>query len=89
MTPWTRRREIEAAEYLRDKADLVSVDPGQAIFRQGDHSDNYYISRLGFVKVTQQYGRNERVLNYLGPGNGFGEIGLLSGLESLAFRVAR
>lgn len=73
----------KAAEYLKDKADLVSVDPGQPIFQQGDYSDNYYISRLGFVKVTQRYGRNERVLNYLGPGNGFGEIGLLSGLESL------
>jgi Fe-S-cluster-containing hydrogenase component 2/CRP-like cAMP-binding protein len=72
-----------ATEYLRDKVDLVSVDPGQPIFRQGDVADDYYISRLGFVKVTQRYGRNERVLNYLGPGNGFGEIGLLSGLGDL------
>ena len=70
----------KAAEYLRDKADLVSVDPGQTIFRQGDAADNYYVNRLGFVKVTQRYGRDERVLNYLGPGNGFGEIGLLSGI---------
>ncbi len=70
----------KAAEYLRDKADLVSVDPGQTIFRQGDTADDYYVNRLGFVKVTQAYGRDERVLNYLGPGNGFGEIGLLSGI---------
>jgi Fe-S-cluster-containing hydrogenase component 2 len=70
----------KAAEYLRDKVDLVSVDPGQTIFRQGDTADNYYVARLGFVKVTQAYGRDERVLNYLGPGNGFGEIGLLSSI---------
>lgn len=69
-----------AAEYLRDKADLVSVDPGQTIFRQRDVADDYYVNRLGFVKVTQAYGRGQRVLNYLGPGNGFGEIGLLSGV---------
>lgn len=69
-----------AAEFLRDKVDLVSVDPGQTIFRQGDLADNYYVSRLGFVKISQRYGRDERVLNYLGPGNGFGEIGLLSDL---------
>ena len=69
-----------AAVFLQGKAKLISVDPGQAIFRQGDVADNFYISRLGFVKVTQQYGRDERVLNYLGPGNGFGEIGLLSGI---------
>ena len=67
----------KAAEFLSGKADLVSVDPGQTIFRQGDTADNYYINKLGFVKVTQAYGRDERVLNYLGPGNGFGEIGLL------------
>ncbi len=76
----TKTRKNKAAEYLRDKADLVSVDPGQTIFRQGDTADDYYVNRLGFVKVTQAYGRDERVLNYLGPGNGFGEIGLLSGI---------
>ncbi|QDT04196.1 NADP-reducing hydrogenase subunit HndC [Rubripirellula lacrimiformis] len=69
-----------AADYLSNKADLVSVDPGQTIFKQGDLADDYYINKLGFVKVTQAYGRDERVLNYLGPGNGFGEIGLLSSL---------
>ncbi len=71
----------QAAEYLKDKVDLVSVDPGQTIFRQGDAADAYYVNRFGFVKVTQSYGRDERVLNYLGPGNGFGEIGLLSELS--------
>ena len=70
----------KAAEFLSGKADLVSVDPGQTIFRQGDTADNYYINKLGFVKVTQAYGRDERVLNYLGPGNGFGEIGLLGAI---------
>ncbi|GAA5511124.1 cyclic nucleotide-binding domain-containing protein [Novipirellula caenicola] len=70
----------QAAEFLRDKADLVSVDPGQVIFAQGDQADDYYVNKLGFVKVTQKYGRDERVLSYLGPGNGFGEIGLLSSI---------
>lgn len=70
----------KAANFLKDKVDLVSVDPGQTIFQQGDTADNYYVARLGFVKVTQNYGRDERVLNYLGPGNGFGEIGLLASI---------
>jgi Fe-S-cluster-containing hydrogenase component 2/CRP-like cAMP-binding protein len=69
-----------AAEYLRDKAELLSVDPGQRIFEQGEDAEHYYVIRLGFVKVSQKYGRNDRVLNYIGPGNGFGEIGLLSEL---------
>ncbi len=70
----------QASNFLADKADLVSVDPLQTIFKQDEPADDYYVNRLGFVKVTQRYGRDERVLNYLGPGTGFGEIGLLSGM---------
>jgi Fe-S-cluster-containing hydrogenase component 2/CRP-like cAMP-binding protein len=71
----------QAAEFLTGKATYVSVDPLQTIFKQGDQADAYYVNRLGFVKVSQKYGRDERVINYLGPGSGFGEIGLLSGLS--------
>lgn len=69
-----------AAEFLRDKAEIVSVDPGQVILAQGDRAENFYITKFGFVKVTQEYGLEDRVLNYLGPGKYFGEIGLLSEL---------
>lgn len=79
----TDDQKTEAAHFLSDKADLVSVDPLQPIFRQNDPADDYYVSKLGFVKVTQKYGRGERVLNYLSPGSGFGEIGLLSGAGDL------
>ncbi len=70
----------DAAAFLADRASYVLVDPLQPIFEQGDLADAYYVNKLGSVKVTQKYGRDERVLNYLGPGSGFGEIGLLSGL---------
>ncbi len=80
-----------AARYLKSRVDLVSVDPGQTIFRQDDAATDYYVVKLGFVKITQNYGRGERVLNYIGPGNGFGEIGLLSafGREGLATSEGR
>ncbi|MGV3486184.1 MAG: cyclic nucleotide-binding domain-containing protein [Planctomycetaceae bacterium] len=68
----------EAASFLKNRVDLVSVDPGQTIFHQDDVATDYYVVKLGFVKITQNYGQGERVLNYIGPGNGFGEIGLLS-----------
>ena len=67
-----------AVDFLKDRVDLVSVDPGQTIFMQGEKAQDFYVVKLGFVKVSQKYGMNERVLNYLGPGNYFGEIGLLS-----------
>ena len=80
LTPEARTK---ASDFLRGRGDVIWVDPGQTIFRQDDLADGYYIIKLGFVKVTQRYGRGERVLNYIGPGNGFGEIGLLSGNDDL------
>ncbi len=70
-------------EYLKDKLELVRVDPGQTVFRQDELADALYLVRLGFVKVTQRYGLDERVINYLGPGSYFGEIGLLSSIPGL------
>ena len=73
----------QAAAFLADKADLVFVDPMQPIFKQDDVADDYYVIKLGFVKVSQRYGQGERVLDYLSPGRGFGEIGLLSGFGNI------
>ncbi len=72
-----------AAEFLKDRVDLVAVEPGQTIFEQGEIAKDLYVVKLGFVKVTQRYGQNDRVLNYLGPGNHFGEIGLLGSCGDL------
>jgi len=74
----------DCADYLRDVVDLIHVDPGQVIFRQGDQADHYYLVRLGFVKVSQSKHGQERVLDYLGPGKSFGEIGLLSEIQEIA-----
>jgi CRP-like cAMP-binding protein/Fe-S-cluster-containing hydrogenase component 2 len=73
----------ECIAYLRDKVELVHVDPGQLIFQQGEPADHFYMIRLGFVKVSRSYAGQERVLNYLGPGAHFGEIGMLSQLSDL------
>jgi len=66
-------------ERLRDHVELLRVDPGQEICRQGDTADSFYLVRLGFVKVTQAFPGGEMVLGYLGRGSYFGEIGLLGG----------
>jgi CRP-like cAMP-binding protein/Fe-S-cluster-containing dehydrogenase component len=71
------------AEMLRDRAEIVRVDKGQPIFRQGDVATDFFKVRLGFVKVTQRIGNQDRVIDYLGPGRTFGEIGLVSGLFDL------
>src|SRR5207244_6885896 len=62
--------------------------PGQVIVRQGDKADHFYMVRVGFVKVSQRRPGGEAVLNYVGPGGYFGEIGLLSDLPEIRSLVA-
>jgi CRP-like cAMP-binding protein/Fe-S-cluster-containing hydrogenase component 2 len=71
------------AEFLRNRVQLIRVHPGQVIFRQGDKADHFYMVRVGFVKVAQTRLGGEHVLNYIGPGGYFGEIGLLAELPGL------
>jgi CRP-like cAMP-binding protein/Fe-S-cluster-containing hydrogenase component 2 len=70
-------------EFFRNRVDLVRVNPGEVIFRQGDPADHFYLVRIGFVKVTQKQPGGDHVLAYLGPGKYFGEIGLMSHLPEL------
>ena len=71
------------AEMLRDRAEIVRVDRGQPIFRQGEVADDFFKVRLGFVKVSQRIGDQERTIDYLGPGRSFGEIGLVTAMIDL------
>lgn len=69
----------EFMNYLRDKVELVRFAKGEVICRQGEVADAFYLVRSGHVKVTQSYPGGDVVLNYLGKGHYFGEIGLLGG----------
>ena len=72
-----------AAAMLEAAAEMVRVDKGQEIFRQGDVAAEFFKVRHGFVKVSQRIGGHDRVLDYLGPGRTFGEIGLISAMTDL------
>lgn len=75
---------IAAATLISESVELISVEPGQPIFRQGESSHDFYLVRLGYVKVSRQNGTREQVVNYLGPDGrddqvgSFGEIAALS-----------
>jgi len=64
-------------DHLRERVTLVAFEPGQVIFRQDEAADNFYLVRIGFVKVTQSFPGGEIVLKYLARGDYLGEIGLL------------
>jgi MFS family permease len=52
----------------------VEVPAGEVVLRQGDDSDRFYIIESGRVEVTDG---DDQVLREEGPGDYFGEIGLL------------
>ena len=66
---------------LRSRVTFQRCDPGEVIVRQGERADAFFLVRLGFVKVAQSRVGGDVVLDYVGPGSHFGEIGLLAGLE--------
>jgi len=62
----------------------VRLNPGDTIFRQGDLADNFYLVRVGFVKISLRQPGGEHILNYTGPGGVVGEIGLMGHLAEMA-----
>src|ERR1700739_3964740 len=66
-------------EHLKQSVELQRYAPGQVIARQGDPADCFYLVRIGFVKISENYPGGELVLAYLSRGDYFGEIGLLGG----------
>ncbi|HEV2961441.1 MAG TPA: cyclic nucleotide-binding domain-containing protein [Candidatus Angelobacter sp.] len=68
----------EFADGLRQGAKRVCFNPGEMIFEEGTPADAFYLVSLGFVKVSCKHRGSQFVLAYLGPGNHFGEMSLLS-----------
>src|SRR6202030_3411536 len=66
-------------EHLKESVELLRCAPGEVIARQGDAADSFYLVRIGFVKISENYPGGELVLAYLSRGVYFGEMGLLGG----------
>jgi CRP-like cAMP-binding protein/Fe-S-cluster-containing dehydrogenase component len=69
----------EFIDRLKGGVELVRCAPGQTIARQGEPADSFYLVRIGFVKIAEEYPGGELVVAYLSRGDYFGEIGLLGG----------
>jgi len=70
---------LEFIEHLKGSIAFERFAPGQVIVQQGQAADSFYLVRIGFVKVSENYPGGEMVLAYLSRGDYFGEIGLLGG----------
>lgn len=74
-------------DFLQDRVKLLNLEPGQAIFRQGESADAFYMIRIGHVKVSMSQGGSEQVLSYLSPDKHFGEIGLVADWPEVAAEI--
>jgi thioredoxin reductase (NADPH) len=79
--PETPRGDIPA---MVERLEPVRVMTGQTIVREGDSADSFFIVVRGRVGVYQSEDGEERQINTLGPGEFFGEIGLLGGVPRIA-----
>lgn len=79
----------ETIDMLADLAHREHFAKGQLVFAQGESGDSLYGVASGRVRIfTSDDNGHEIFLNELGPGQTFGEIALLDGLERTASAVA-
>jgi CRP-like cAMP-binding protein len=64
-------------EDLSHKVELVRYSKGEVLCRQGEEARNFFLVRIGFVKMLEEHPGGDLVLAYQGKGGYFGEIGLI------------
>jgi Fe-S-cluster-containing hydrogenase component 2/CRP-like cAMP-binding protein len=74
----------QAARIISEDVDLISVEPGMPIFKQGAEEGDLFLIRLGYIKVSRQVGTRENVVGYQGPGNLSGEAGSIGEIAALS-----
>jgi CRP/FNR family cyclic AMP-dependent transcriptional regulator len=60
-------------EFVASRIDEISLQPGQTLIREGQPTESFFILASGHVQVT----RAGKPAARLGPGDFFGEIGML------------
>jgi CRP-like cAMP-binding protein len=82
--PIFRDLSADFMDHLRNRVELLQLEPGHIICKQGEMADAFYLIRSGHVKVSQAYPGGEMVVAYIARGQYFGEIGLLGHGERTA-----
>jgi CRP-like cAMP-binding protein/Zn-dependent protease len=77
---------VEVLNDLAGRVRLQTLSRGQAVFRQGDDADAFYVVRKGGVHVVEEDPETgaQRVITSLGPGQSFGELALVKGSRRTA-----
>jgi len=74
-------------DYLRQRITFARVNPGQTICRQGDRANDFFMIRMGHIRISiTRYGNKVGQVLSRGPGSVLGEISLLGLSASDAYR---
>ena len=77
--PFFRLLPSQTLSAISAKLKFVHLDHDDIVFIEDSLGDSMYLIESGQVKVSTGSGSQEKVINYLGPGNFFGEMALLLG----------
>ena len=77
--PFFRSLPREALSAISEQLKEVHLEQGEVVFVEESLGDSMYLIESGQVKVSVSAGDKERekIINFLGPGNFFGEMALL------------
>jgi len=78
----------EELERLALQCEERHYTPGETVFREGDAADGLYVVLSGVVRIIAQVEHGERLLSSVGPGECFGEMGVIDGEPRSAAAVA-
>src|SRR3989338_2428712 len=70
--------EEDALKEIAKKLQPLSLPKGATLYKEGDAGDALYIIQSGRVRIVTGKSQ-EKILNYLGRGDTFGETALLTG----------
>ena len=65
-----------------------TLSPGELVYDAGDPSEQLYVIQSGEVELVRETEAKQRVVARLGPGDFFGELGLVAGERRTARAVA-
>lgn len=70
--------DVEIGKDINSQFTEVKVPAGEAVVEQGDPATHFYVVKSGEVEVSQRLpDGSERVIRTHGPGDTFGEVGIL------------
>ena len=84
LTPLFGGLPDDQLDRLVDMAEIVDLEPGEALIREGDEADALYVVLEGELDVTKRSGRSEIPVARVGPGSLQGELAALEGGRRLA-----